>query len=246
MLTVYGGLHKSKHPLLYVVSGAVLVFLVTTTVALLLAHRAGAKVPLPTVSQVEHKRPSSIAVDDFTARSYTLEVVYRLAAKYHVVIGVYGTIVSADNKEIDISIKHGTVGDALDAITKADPRFEWHESSNGAVHFVPRGGPLSLMDVRVRSFEIYNPQSSEILGRLNKVPEIHSWWLGRKCSPDYSVMGAGGEPAPWGQFAVHASNVAVSSILDEIAAKSHSYYWSFIQYGTKPCSIVMEWKDAQP
>ncbi|HEY3038058.1 MAG TPA: hypothetical protein VGJ66_04935 [Pyrinomonadaceae bacterium] len=80
-----------------------------------------------------HATQSSIVVDDFTAKSYTLGVVYRLAAKYHVVIGVYGTVSAGDNREIDISIKNGTVGDALNAITKADPRFEWHEGSNGAI-----------------------------------------------------------------------------------------------------------------
>ena len=245
MLSFCDGLNDSKRRLLYV-GGIALLLLVAITAAFLLARRARAKATLPVVGQLEQTTPASIRVDDFTAGSYTLEVVYKLAVKYHVVIGVYGNILDADNRKIDISIKNGMLRDVLDAITKADPRFEWHESSNGAVHFVPRGAPLTLMDVRVHSFEIYSPQSSEILRRLNEVPEIRDWWMERKCPTDYSIMGTGGEPVPWGRFSVHASDVPVWSILDEIAAKSRSYYWSFIQYGTQPCSMVMEWRNTQP
>lgn len=210
---------------------------------------------LPTVNELEHAIPNTselehatsfISVHEFAAKSYTLAVVYRLAVKYHVVIGVYGTMLGADNSTINVSVKNGTLGDALDAITRADPRFEWHKSSDGAIHFVSRGAPLTLMDIRVHSFEIYNPQSLEILRRLNEVPEIHSWWMERKCSTDYSIMGTGGESVPWGKFSVHARDVPVSAILDEIAAKSRSYYWSFIQDGTGPCSLVIEWRDPQP
>jgi hypothetical protein len=200
----------------------------------------------PTLSEREHTTPSSISVHEFAAKSYTLEVLYRLAVKYHVVIGIYGTMLSADYKTIEISIKNGTLGDALDATTKADPQFEWHLSSNGAIHFVSRNAPLSLMDVMVHSFEIDSPQDFEILGRLQSVPAVQSWYQKRKCPMNYSIMGTGGDLTPWGNFSVHARDVPVSSILDEIAAKSHSYYWSFVQYGTDPCAMVLEWKDPQP
>jgi hypothetical protein len=201
-------------------------------------------------AQVNIALPSSIPVHDFSAKSYTLEVVYRLAVQYHVVIGSYGRIQGADhktdNRKIDISIRNGTFGDALDAIAKADPQFEWHRSRNGAIHFVSRGARLSLMDVMVHSFDVDNPQDTDILGRLQSAPAVQRWFQKRKCPKNYSVMGAGGEPIPWGNFSVHARDLPVSSILDEIAAKSRSYYWSVIQYGSEPCGIVMEWKDPQP
>jgi len=197
-------------------------------------------------AQVNAASPSSIPVNDFAAKSYTLEVVSDLAQKYHVVIGAYGTILHANNRTIEISIKGGTLSDALDAITTADPRFEWHESSNNSVHFVPRGAPLSLMNVMVHSFDIDAPQDTDILARLKSAPAVQKWLQKRKCPKDYAVIGAGGEPTPWRNFSVHARDLPVYSILDEIAAKSRSYYWSVIQYGPEPCAIVMEWKDPQP
>src|SRR4030088_2661130 len=130
MLSFCDGVNDSKRRLLYV-GGIALLLLVAITAAFLLARRARAKATLPTVGQLEQITPASIRVDDFTAGSYTLEVVYKLAVKYHVVIGVYGTILDADNRKIDISIKNGMLRDVLDAITKADPRFEWHDSRNG-------------------------------------------------------------------------------------------------------------------
>jgi hypothetical protein len=131
-------------------------------------------------AQVNVAKPSSIPVHDFVSNSYTLEVVYRLAVKYHVVIGAYGAIRGADNKTdnrtIDISIKNGTLGDVLDAITKADPQFEWHESRNGAIHFISRGARFSLVDVMVHSFDLDNPQSEDVLGHLQAVPAVRSWY----------------------------------------------------------------------
>lgn len=200
----------------------------------------------PTVNELADATTSSVLVHDFAEKSYTLEVVHSLAAKYHVVIGAYGTILGTDNKTIEISIENGTLGDALDAITKADPQFEWHRNSNGAIHFVSRSAPLPLMDVVVPSFEVDNPQGPEILDRLQSVPAVRIWFQKHKCSMNNSIMNAGGEPTPWGNFSVQARDLPVSSILDEIAAKSRSYYWSFIQYGPGPCGIVMEWKDPQP
>jgi len=196
--------------------------------------------------QVSNTSPSSIPVQYFAEKSYTLEVVSRLAADYHVVIGAYGIIPAGDNRTIDISIKNGTLGDVLDAITKADPHFEWHDSRNGAIHFVSRGARFSLVDVIVPSFDVDNPQSEDVLNLLQSIPAVRSWYRKRKCPIDYSIMGTGGELILWRNFSVHARDVPVSSILDEIAAKSHTYYWSFIQYGPEPCGMVMEWKDPRP
>jgi hypothetical protein len=161
---------------------------------------------LPTVNELEHTTPtaneladatpSSIWVHDFAEKSYTLEVVHSLAVKYHVVIGAYGTILSANNEQIAISIKNGTLGDVLDAITRADPQFEWHPSSNGAIHFMSRSATPSLMDVMVRSFETENPEGSDILDRLQSVPEVRSWYQKRRCTVNHSIMTLGGEPTP--------------------------------------------------
>ena len=94
-------------------------------------------------AQVGPAISTSTPVNDFAATSYTMDVVHRLAAEYHIVIGAYGTMLGVENQTIDISIKNGTLGETLDAITKADPRFEWHPSGTSTIHLVTRSSPLT-------------------------------------------------------------------------------------------------------
>jgi len=39
---------------------------------------------------------------------------------------------------VEFSLKDGTLGDAFNAVVKADPRLEWRSSANGAIHFTFR------------------------------------------------------------------------------------------------------------
>jgi hypothetical protein len=193
---------------------------------------------------------SAIPVHNHTQKGKgdTWSVLQALAEKYHVVIGVYGDVTKEreeDTPTFDISIEDGTLGDVFDAITKADPRFEWHQNANGAVHFLTHGTPNPLADVTVHSFDDKNFQEEEIADHLFLLPEIQDWLHDHKCVRYHEIIN-GGPPRSWKQFSVHARDLPLSSILEEIAAKSHTYYWFAAQFSTKPCKVDVALGDVQP
>ena len=214
-------------------------------------------------AQVNVAAPSSIRVHLFVEKdgATVTALLSDLAEKYHIVIGVYG---SGDFRRtempvgIDIEINDGTLADVFDAIANihrhkvsthqsigsvTDQQFGWHQASDGAVHFVLEGAPFSLMDVTVDSFDYENPQWPEITNRLRSIPEVSSWLREQKCSlPPEQIYIAGQPPEPWRKFSVHTKNLPLSSILDQIAAESRTYYWRAAQI-TAPdrCDVHIQW-----
>lgn len=199
-------------------------------------------------AQANVVKSSSVPVHNYTqeGKGDMWSVLQALAEKYHVVIGVYGNVSrEGDAPTFDISIKDGTLGDVFDAITRADLRFEWYQNANGAVHFVAQGTPNPLADVTVHSFDDKNFQEEEIADHLFSLPEIQDWLHDHKCVRYHEIIN-GGPPRSWKQLSVHANDLPLSSILDEIAAKSHTYYWFAAQFSTKPCKVDIEFGDVQP
>lgn len=213
-------------------------------------------------AQVNVVTPSSIRVHHFVAKGKTAPKILRdLAEEYRLVIGVYG---SGDFRfvempvTIDVEIEDGTLADVFDAIADSsrhslsthqtigsvtDQQFEWHQESNGAVHFVLRGAPFSLMDVTVHSFDYENPQWPEITDHLRNIPEVSSWLRDHKCFlQGEEIYLAGQPPKPWTKFSVHARDLPLWSILDRIAADSKTYYWRAARItGPDRCGVNIQW-----
>lgn len=196
-------------------------------------------------AQSNVRTPSSIKVHNVAKSGTAWSILQELAEKYHIVIGAYGAIAGDDEPTIEISIKNGSLSDVFDAITKADPRFEWEQTSDGSVHFATRDTPNALMDITVHSFEDKNPRVLDFIDDLLVVPEIHGWLQDHKCQMFHRIIIAGQPPQEWRKFSVHAADIPLSSILDEVAAKSRAYYWSAIQDSTKPCQLDVGWGNPQ-
>jgi hypothetical protein len=75
-------------------------------------------------------------------------------------------------------------------------------------------------------------QTVELLARI---PEISAWLEQHGCSMDEII--AGHPPKDWTQFSVHVEGKRLSSVSDEIAAKSSTYFSSAIQYSRQTCAI---------
>jgi hypothetical protein len=193
-------------------------------------------------AQANLATPSAISVHHFATRAQTLpRILNRLAKKYHLVIGVYGNV-AAHPMPIEVKMKNGTLADVFDAIIRADQRFEWQQGSNGAVHFVVRDAPLSLMDVTVHSFDYENPIWPEITDRLRTIPEINGWLQAHKCSiADETIFLRGKPPRRWRKFSLHAKDLPVLTILDQIAAESRTYFWHSNQIMSEPCAVTIQW-----
>jgi hypothetical protein len=97
----------------------------------------------------------------------------------------------------------------------------------------------------VDSFDAENPNPEDTYTLISHVPVVHRWLLNHKCPMKTSILMIGAKPAEWGGFSVHARNAPLYSIFDEIAVKSHTYFWSVTQSGTHSCAINMHWSDQE-
>jgi hypothetical protein len=137
-----------------------------------------------------------------------------------------------------LSFTDGTLTEVFDAIVKSDPRFEWRQADDGAIHFVSRDAPLSLLDTTVHSFDLESPARLHISGNLAQIPEVARWLQGHSCVMEEIIAGVlPQESNERRKFAVHAGGVPLSAVFDEIALKSGKYAWTAIQYSAKPCRI---------
>jgi hypothetical protein len=128
-----------------------------------------------------------------------------------------GCRVPRERKRVAFTI-YGTLSELFDAITKADPRFNWQQNNSGSVYFLTQRTPQPLMDVTVGSFGDENPQEGEIVDRLIDGPELYGWLQDHGCEISHDVIVGGQLPKPWGKFSVHAIGLPLPSVLDEFAA----------------------------
>lgn len=99
------------------------------------------------------------------------------------------------------------------------------------------------MEVKVHSFDAYDFQD-EIIDQLLRMPDIGNWFQEHHCSTNLSDLNIGGQETLGPVFSVHAQNTPVYVLLDDIAAKSHSYYWSLIRYNK--CGFVLDYTAPEP
>jgi hypothetical protein len=163
-----------------------------------------------------------------------------LAEKYHVVIGVSGKVMLDGGKQplVNISLKHGTLSQAFDAVVAADPSYKWTATSSGSVHFVV-GNPLPLVNVRVRTFD-GKKLSRFDGGGVDQIPEVRAWLQKNNCHVDHAIMAVGSFPKEWPPFEVHAKRVPLWAVLDELALKSGGYFWALMQHRDKPCRMGVQ------
>jgi len=186
-------------------------------------------------SEAAPAEPTSIPVHNLTINSLTTDALNTLAERYHVVIGVSGTFTGTDSLWIHVTLKDGTLGEVFDAIVRADPRFKWKTATNGAVHFV-REAPLPLLDIAVHSFDAEDFRRRDVSSTLPQIPEVAGWLKDHRCIMT-EILSGSSLPEEWRRFAVHAKGTPFSAVLDEIAAKSGTYFWAVVQHTTDGCVI---------
>jgi len=178
---------------------------------------------------------SSVHVERTEFNDRAMNIFGVLAQKYKVVIGVSGTLIGSDSRVVNVSLESGTLKDVLDVIVTQDTRFQWQQNSNGSIHVSIKNSPLTLLDITVPVFDAENPKRAEIVDQLSQIPETSTWLRQHECSME--EMFAGPPAREWGQFSVHLKDVPLSSVLDEIAASSRTFFWSAIKYNNRPCAI---------
>lgn len=180
----------------------------------------------------------NIPVKNVAMNERTLNILAALAEKYKVVIGVYGTLLGSDSSKINVAVTEGTLADVLNSVTAQDPRFEWKQADDGGIHITTRESPLPVFEIRVASFDAEGLGRAEAVPQLTRIPEVASWLNTHRCLMDEIV--AGRPPSDWAHFPVHVKDEPLSFLLDQIAAKSRTYFWSAIRYSVEPCTINLK------
>jgi hypothetical protein len=199
---------------------------VATIFAILTLYNANAQVNVAA---------SRVPLQNLTMDDRTMNILAALAEKYHVVIRVSGTLVGSDSGRISISVKRGTLADILNAIVSQDQRFEWHQADDGSLQISTRESPPAVLGVLIPSFDAERLGRMEAVPLLTQVPAIREWLGVHHCSMDEMIVGH--PPKDWDQFSIHVSDRSLAAVLDEIAARSRTYFWMAMQYSREPCEI---------
>jgi hypothetical protein len=77
----------------------------------------------------------------------TLATLQNLARQTHRVMGVSGMWIGSDDKQITVKEQNASLGEVLDDICRADPRFSWTRASDGSIQIRLRSEHLGLLDV---------------------------------------------------------------------------------------------------
>lgn len=175
----------------------------------------------------------------------TLDIAKKLAEEYKVVMSISGILIGNDSLHLSFSVPQGILKDVLDILVIADPRFIWRQESDGAIAITVKGAPLSVLDVTLKSFDAENLERWDLVLRILKIPEVADWLTRNSCTMGEIVHFAG--PSPRGGFrtqpannwpiVVHARDVRLRSLLNEMAAKSKTYFWHAVQWDDRPCDI---------
>jgi hypothetical protein len=165
----------------------------------------------------------------------TLEVLKAIAERYMVVIGVSGVQIGSDSAGVNLYLAQGTLRDLIDAVVKQDSRFTWRQNDSGSISVLVKNSPLTLVDVSVRAFGVQNPTRLEVSEAVSHIPEISSWLEQHQC--EIADIFVGRPPTNRWPISIQTTDKPLWAILDEIASKSGTYFWSLIQYDCRPCSI---------
>jgi hypothetical protein len=195
-------------------------------------------------SQPRPVDPVSVPVHDLTLDSRPIDALVTLAQKYHVVIGIYGASpeTSIENRteslRIHVSLKDGRLSEVLDSIVRADPRLKWRKSESGAIHLVARND-LPLLDVVVHSFDTEALRRMDVSSTVPKIPEVASWLKDHGCII-VETFSSPPPPKEWGKLAVHVKDMPLSAVLDDIAARTGTYFWSMVESNIGRCTIDLQ------
>lgn len=166
-----------------------------------------------------------------------MNVFAAIAHEYRVVIGVYGVLLGADNRTVNGN--NVTLAQVLDDIVAQDPRLEWSQENDGAIHVRVKGIPLSLMAVTIQAADAEGRPILEVAEVIGQFPEVHQWLQTHNCLMDQMTAVVGKVPDQH-SFSLHLKNKPVWAVLDRIALRSETYFWSAIEYSRSPCAISIQ------
>ena len=156
-----------------------------------------------------------------------------LAESYDVVIG-FEQDSRAPVRAVNISVKEALVRDALDAIVKNRPEYQWREA-NGAFEVLPVGPSSPLLDTKIMRFQVSGStwtNAMDILMALQEMQQAMSTLQIGRADPTPSLQVGD-------SFSLQLENVTFRQVLNEMTRKSGRHFWHYSERGVKPKTFVI-------
>jgi hypothetical protein len=159
-------------------------------------------------------------------------ILVRLAEEHKVPLGMEHVPLAPDGKRgkhINVKVERGTIRDVLNAITRADPRYEWVEA-DGVINVFPKQQKNSLLETTVDEFQVNQERADFAVDALMKLPEVKAKLekMGLRFRNVISLPAGVPNSFPH-PFSIYKATVR--QVLNRLMKESDSYYWSFGVYG---------------
>jgi hypothetical protein len=153
------------------------------------------------------------------------EALRQVAAAYHVVIGLEATEPPKTEPLLAIRLDQATLEDALDAVTKADPRYSWRRQSDGTVVVFAGRAQFALPDVVMNTFIVNDLTRREILDALDGSQEIGNWMRQNGCVRSEAINIAGRPPRDTQHVTLTSNGKTLRENLSIVARETGTFYW---------------------
>jgi hypothetical protein len=216
---------------------AILFLMLVLFCALVIAQRAARIGSQQSTTRIQNQEVTSVELIDIPLSS-ALE---RFAQTYNVPIGFEAIPLVRDaqmNNKIRIKIDKGTVGDVLNAIAQADPRYEWEET-NDFINIFPKEGKNPALDIVIGEFKVDETNKVDANRALTNLSEVKAKLGELGLTRNDIISTPTSEPyynLP--KFSLSLHGVTVRTILNEITKKDGgTSYWAFYQYNDREFTI---------
>jgi len=176
-------------------------------------------------------------ISGFESRDEPIDqILGRLSKSYNVPIGLEKiapkAAASSEERRISVKIEKGTVQDVLDAVIRADPRYQWKEVA-GVINVLPRKARNPILEIPVRSFQISNANWMDVRQAIQMTAEIKGGFerMGLKERSAITVVGSGNNNLP--KFSLDLRDTTLRGILNEILKVKGYSFWVFSRYGNR-------------
>jgi hypothetical protein len=169
-----------------------------------------------------------------------------IAEAYRAVIGLEYSLEAPYDRGLSIHLKHASLTTALDAVVKAQPRFSWQATPDGAIRVFTADAP-TLPDVVVGTLEVKNLNLSMSEDSLDRIPEVAKWLRDNGYTRSEVVISArvfaldpSGKPLPSPEdsklsFTIHGKTFGED--LNEIARRYGLHFWAISVYSRHRVSV---------
>jgi hypothetical protein len=181
-----------------------------------------------------NEQESGASRRDFDVEGLQLpDALRKLGKDYQIVVGDVIRSGPPYDRLVTVHLHDATVGDALDALVKADPRFLWRRNASGGIRVFSKDSPPNLPDVKIKHFVVNDVDSREASKLLDKLPEVARWLKANGCTrQEIFVGGSGGvqqRPAEK-KFSLSLNKRFFWQDLEALAKASGTYSWSMVQW----------------